>query len=54
MSIKLTFLGAAQSVTGSRYLVEANDLRLLVDCGLYQERELKEREAKLQADDEKK
>ncbi len=43
MQIKLTFLGAAQNVTGSRYLVEANNVRLLVDCGLYQERELKGR-----------
>ena len=39
MPIKLTFLGAARNVTGSRYLLEANNLRLLVDCGLYQERE---------------
>ena len=43
MQIKLAFLGAAQSVTGSCYLVEASNMRLLVDCGLYQERELKGR-----------
>jgi len=43
MHIKLTFLGAAQSVTGSCYLIEAGDIRFLVDCGLYQERELTER-----------
>lgn len=43
MQIKLTFLGAAQNVTGSRYLVEANDTIFLVDCGLYQERELRGR-----------
>jgi len=43
MHIKLTFLGAAQNVTGSRYLVEANNVRFLVDCGLYQERELRGR-----------
>ncbi len=43
MHIKLTFLGAAQNVTGSRYLVEANGLRVLVDCGLYQEWNLKAR-----------
>ncbi len=36
MKIKLRFLGAARNVTGSRYLLETGDLRLLVDCGLYQ------------------
>ena len=43
MHIKLNFLGAAQNVTGSRYLVEANNLRFLVDCGLCQERECSNR-----------
>jgi metallo-beta-lactamase family protein len=43
MQIKLTFLGAAQSVTGSCYLVEAGNFRFLVDCGLYQERKLQGR-----------
>ncbi len=39
MDIDLTFWGAARGVTGSCYLVEANNIKLLVDCGLYQERE---------------
>jgi len=43
MQIKLRFLGAAQNVTGSRYLLEVNGSRILVDCGLYQERKLVER-----------
>src|SRR5580693_3385961 len=33
---RLTFLGAAGTVTGSKYLVQANNKRLLVDCGLFQ------------------
>ncbi|KIS27489.1 mRNA 3'-end processing factor [Arthrobacter sp. SPG23] len=33
---QLRFLGATDSVTGSRYLVEAGGKRILVDCGLFQ------------------
>ena len=43
MSIKLKFLGAAQNVTGSRHLLEANGTKILVDCGLYQERQFRVR-----------
>jgi len=43
MSIKLKFLGAAQNVTGSRHLLEANGTKILVDCGLYQERQFRAR-----------
>ncbi|HEX7487249.1 MAG TPA: MBL fold metallo-hydrolase [Vicinamibacterales bacterium] len=32
----LTFLGAARTVTGSKYLLEVKDRRVLVDCGLFQ------------------
>src|SRR2546430_9677555 len=49
---KLTFLGAAGSVTGSKYLVEAAGKRLLVDCGIFQgSQELQDRNYKpLQVD----
>ena len=43
MPMKLKFLGAAQNVTGSRHLLEANGAKILVDCGLYQERQFRER-----------
>jgi len=43
MSIKLKFLGAVQNVTGSRHLLEANGTKVLVDCGLYQERQFRNR-----------
>jgi len=41
--VKLSFMGAARNVTGSRYLLETDNARILVDCGLYQEREFRYR-----------
>ncbi|RPJ78423.1 MAG: MBL fold metallo-hydrolase, partial [Acidobacteria bacterium] len=32
----LTFLGAARTVTGSKFLLEVNSSRVLVDCGMFQ------------------
>jgi len=34
--MKLTFLGATGTVTGSKYLLEAGGHRILIDCGLFQ------------------
>lgn len=34
--VSLTFLGAAGTVTGSKFLLEKPGLKLLVDCGLFQ------------------
>ncbi|MFH1708189.1 MAG: MBL fold metallo-hydrolase [Planctomycetota bacterium] len=39
MTISLKFLGATRNVTGSCYLLETATARVIVDCGLYQERE---------------
>ncbi len=38
--MRLSFLGAARSVTGSQFLLEAGPSRIMVDCGLHQERDL--------------
>jgi metallo-beta-lactamase family protein len=37
--LKIKFLGATRQVTGSSYLLEAGGLKILVDCGLFQERD---------------
>jgi len=43
MDIRLSFLGAARNVTGSRHLVTVDNLKFLIDCGLFQERQFKAR-----------
>lgn len=35
-SVKIKFLGAAGTVTGSKFFVEYDSLKLLVDCGMFQ------------------
>jgi metallo-beta-lactamase family protein len=36
MTLRLRFLGATETVTGSKYLLETDRARVLVDCGLFQ------------------
>jgi metallo-beta-lactamase family protein len=43
LKVKLKFLGAAQQVTGSCYFIESENIRLIIDCGLFQERKYLER-----------
>ena len=43
MNATIRFLGAAQNVTGSRYLLSAAGKNVLVDCGYYQERDFRSR-----------
>jgi len=41
--MQLKFFGAARQVTGSCYFLEAAGLRIIIDCGMYQEREFRHR-----------
>ncbi len=43
-TVKVHFLGASKTVTGSKFLLETPDLNILVDCGMFQGlKELRER-----------
>src|SRR5437016_1494163 len=41
--MKLHFLGANRQVTGSRYCLEVAGQRVLIDCGMFQERQFQAR-----------
>ena len=41
--MKMQFLGANRQVTGSKHLLDVGGTRILVDCGMYQEREFTDR-----------
>src|SRR5687768_245056 len=43
-AMKITFHGAARTVTGSQHLVEVNGHRILLDCGFYQGKRSESRE----------
>ena len=42
--MKITFLGATKTVTGSNFLLEGAGKKIIIDCGLYQGKALEERE----------
>jgi metallo-beta-lactamase family protein len=50
--MKLTFFGATRTTTGSKYLLETNGKRVLIECGMYQghREESVERNSKLPFD----
>ncbi len=36
MNVRIRFLGGAKTVTGSKYLIEVDEFKILIDCGLFQ------------------
>jgi len=43
MTTRLHFLGANRQVTGSKYCLETERAKVLIDCGMFQEREFQDR-----------
>ncbi len=41
--MRIQFLGANRQVTGSKHLLDAGNVRILIDCGMYQERDFTDR-----------
>ena len=42
-SMKIKFLGATRQVTGSSYFLDIDGVKILIDCGLFQERDYSHR-----------
>ena len=44
MNVKVKFLGGTRTVTGSKYLLEIDHFKILIDCGIFQgEKEIRDR-----------
>jgi metallo-beta-lactamase family protein len=41
--MKIKFLGATRQVTGSSYFLDVDGLKILIDCGLFQEKDYSHR-----------